>query len=234
MEWISQYIEDMKLAWSPTTLRSERYRLLAVVKELDGSPTRLWKATEGLAPYARVTTWTRVTAFWDWLLEKKLATGVNEYRTFRKRNARQFKNAYKKNVPEISFEEAKERISKIRDVSIKTKALELLTSGMRWNESFTLRNGTVVGKGGKRRDVYLEPALRSEYAQSYSKFWRALAEIGLKPHDLRKLCINAVIDAGANPFELCDLAGWSDLKTAMSYTKSRGSNLKNLMKKAIG
>ncbi len=232
-EFIEQYLEDMKLAWSASTLRSETYRLKAVSSYLNGDAKTLWNELEGqgMAPYARVTTWTRVTAFWDWLLEGEKAHGPNPYRIFRKKFARQFRHTYTKRIPSISFDEAKRRIERIHDNDIRSKALELLSTGMRYTESFTIEAGHVTGKGGKRRAVYHSGSVPSTYSSSYSTFWRTLGRVGLKPHDLRKICMNKLVEQGANQFELCEIAGWSKIDTASSYIQGNKSSIKELMKK---
>lgn len=232
-ELITSYLDDMKLAWTPSTLRSERYRLNAVVEVLDGNPSRLWDLLEskGIKPYSRVTTWTRVTRFWDWLIEKGHRNGPNNYNGFRQRNARLFKNAYVRTSPSLSFEQANIKIGKLKDNQVRSKARELLQTGMRYSESFTLQDGRVVGKGGKSRRVFSDSSVQASYNKSYSTFRRQLAECGLKPHDLRKLFLTELVNNGANEFELREIAGWSDLNTAASYIKVNENKLKDLVRR---
>jgi hypothetical protein len=227
---IEQYIESQKNSWSATTQASERYRLLGVQSHLDGNPDTLWAAIQGLKPYSRATTWTRVAAFWTYLIETGQRQGPNPYQMWRKKNAKAFKNVYQQKVPEMTYAQAEALISQITDPLARQKAMDLLGAGLRYTESGTYKDGQVTGKGGKVRKVYLETA-PTAYDKSYHSFLRALAKVGLKPHDLRKICLNELVDAGANPFELCEAAGWSDPKTAVSYIKARQGRVADLFKK---
>lgn len=235
-ELITSYLDDMKLAWTPSTLRSEQYRLTAVSEVLDGNPTRLWDLLEskGTKSYSRVTTWTRVTKFWDWLIEKGHQDGPNDYDRFRKRNGRLFKNAYVRSNPSLSFEQANIKISQLKDSEVRAKARQLLETGMRYSESFTLQDGRVVGKGGKSRRVFSDRELQTSFSKSYATFRRQLSSCGLKPHDLRKIFLTECVNKGANEFELKEIAGWSDLNTAASYIKTNEKKLKDLVRRVHG
>jgi hypothetical protein len=229
---IAEYLKDMELAWSPATLRSERYRLAAVADLLDGDARKLWDSIQGQKPYSRVTTWTRVTAFYQWCLDNGRIQRSNPYAQFRAKNGRLFKNQYQRHVPDVVWADALRRIDSIPDSAVREKANELVRTGMRYTESFSLENGSVTGKGGKVRAVFLPDGSRStSYRGSYATFWRKLARAGLKPHDLRKLYLNRAVELGANPFELMALAGWSHLNTAQSYVEANKTALGKLARR---
>lgn len=224
--YIEQYIQDKQLAWSQSTLKSERYRLLGLAESITGDAMVLWQALDAQKPYSRVTAWTRVTQFWDWLMEtEKIPNGRNPYQIFRTKHERLFKNAYQERVPSIGFEEAVSRVSTITDRSVRDQAKRILLSGMRYFESRTYAGGQVVGKGGKVREVFLGDKGRQLELRSYATFRRALAEVGLKPHDLRKIYAARVVEEGANEFELKELMGWSKLDTAAKYIKAKRSRV---------
>ena len=232
--WIDSYIQDMELRWSETTKRSERARLERWAPAIDGNPATLWAAVRHLAPYSRTTTWTRVVAYVDWTIETGHQTGPNPYRAFRSKNFKQFKNTYQRRVPQLSFEEAVARINTLSAPGIREKALQLLYSGMRWSESLTLQDGWVIGKGGKRRRVpQRAQGVSAPLSSSYHAFYRELRKVGLKPHDLRKLALNHYVAAGANPFELAAIAGWSSINTAQSYIETLGVRLEQLHQEAF-
>lgn len=232
---IEQYLKDQDLRWSETTKRSERARLLALAPHIDGVPETLWAALKHLAPYSRTTTWTRVVAFVDWAVAAGQMSGPNHYRAFRSKNAKQFRNTYQRRIPQLSFEEAVARINQLSVPAIREKAIQLLYSGMRWSESFTLQDGWVVGKGGKRRRVHtLSPSQgAAPFTGSYTQFYRELRKVGLKPHDLRKLALNQYVKSGASPFDLAKIAGWSSINTAQSYIESSDSELERLHREAF-
>ena len=233
---IKTYIEAMQLAWSPSTLRSEAARLRSVSEVLDGNPSRLWDllAKKELKPYTKLTYWTRVSRFWDWLLEEGHRDGKNEYAKFRRKNARLFRGVYVRKTPRVSYSEAYTRIQRIEDAQVKEKALQLLTTGCRYTESFTLSDGRVVGKGGKNRRVYSADVSGRGYTKSYAHFRRRLADVELKPHDLRKIFMNEAVRKGANTFELCALAGWANLNTAQSYIEADENRLEEIVRKING
>jgi hypothetical protein len=215
---IDAYLEAKRLAWSPSTLRSERARLGAWLAELSGTPEALWQAMEmrGLRPYSRVTTWTRICQFVDWCIATKLIQGTNAYVAWRKENARLFKNAYVPKFPEMGFEEAEQRVRTLPAATAR-RAVEILYSGLRFTESQTHAAGRVVGKGGATRQVYVPPVAGPDLTQSYSTFVRHLRSVGLAPHMLRKLALMEFVDQGATAFELRTIAGWKSLAPAVSY-----------------
>jgi integrase len=231
---IDKYLESKKLAWSPSTLRSESARLRALREALvDGSPAKLWEAMErsGMAPYSRCTTWTRVVQLVDWAAGAgllRLPGGVNPFKTWRNENARLFKNAYVRQHPELTFEDAEKRVRALRP-DVARRALEILYSALRYAESDTHDGKSVVGKGGLERKVYVPEVGGPAYELSYSTFVRHLKAAGLKPHDLRKLAAMRIVEQGANEFELCEIMGWTSLAPAMSYIKANKSRVQALM-----
>lgn len=219
-EQIAKYVEEQKNALSPSTARSTRYTLQGVAAQLDGNPETLWSyLTKNQGAYTRVTTWTRVSKFWDWLQEGKGDGQRNPYSDWRKRNARSFRHTYVRRPAQITFSDAKARLKRLSDPAARKKALELLFSGMRLTESGTYENGVVVGKGGKRREVLSMPHVEGPaFDKSDMTFRRRLHAVGLKPHDLRKILANHLHKKGGlTEFDLCETFGWEDIDTARSY-----------------
>lgn len=236
-EIIHKYLESNRLSWSPSTLKSEHARLHAIASILaSGNPEDLWRYLEetNTKPYTRLTTWTRAVAFYSFGMAEGVFTGPNKYALFREKNKRLFKNVYTRRLPDIGYEEAYLRISTLPCGPTKTIALLLLSSGLRFHEAFKIQDNAVVGKGGKKREIFLHENGRmvSEgliNKTNYSAVYRTLKQIGLTPHMLRKLCLSRLVEKGANVFELCEIAGWSNLQTASSYIKTDKSKLQRLM-----
>lgn len=211
-EKVDQYIQTKKNAWAESTQRSERHRLLAIIQACPTfyySPEDLWEAIQDRGAYTRCTMWTRAVTFAEFLGE-----GYKELKQWRLDNAKQFKNNYQRNTPEITYGEAKRRILSIPDTGIRSKCLQLLQGGLRYSESLTLSDGRVRGKGGKVRRVYAEPV---QTEPGYNAVYKALKEIGMTPHMLRKIKATHVAKSGARPEQLCKLFGWNDFNTAQSY-----------------
>lgn len=215
-ELIERYIESKRLAWAPTTLRSERHRLLGLASQITGEPDTLWTALSAYKPYSRVTYWTRVVMFWQWLLDQGLKSGRNEYESFRKENLRLFKHTYQPHFPSLSFEEAVKAISGL-DQEPRRLALQILGSGERFHESIQAGN-EISGKGSKRRHSF-RPIHdgTGHHPVSYGSLRKALATIGLRPHDLRKLCASRLVQEGLKEQDLLKVMGWTSMETAKFY-----------------
>lgn len=228
IEW---YIDAHKDIWSDSTLRSERYRLLSMSSHLTGSVVPLDSFLNSMGSYSRVTYFSRAIHFWDWLIEHGHVAGVNEYKKFRRDHRKQFKNVYKRKHPNFSYSEVLLRISNIPDRACQEKAKELLQSGMRFSESLTLKDGQIIGKGGKRRNVFTKP---SNVSVPYHRLYKALRKVGLTPHALRKVFATELVAKGANEFELTEIMGWSNLNTAQSYVRCDKNKLESLIRKVVG
>jgi integrase len=216
-ELVEKYLESKELAWSPATLKGEGYRLRSLAPSLNGDAMTLWKAVEHLKPYSKVTAWTRATHFWQWACDRGHFSS-NPYRVFREDNARLFKNVYETKTPKISYAEAKRLIERqLTDKAMRNKALQLLSGGLRWSESRTLEDAHVIGKGGKRRKVFVASCKGPIYQGPYHNFYRALKRIGLTPHMLRKLAASALARNGLAEQDLMKAMGWSSIVTAKAY-----------------
>jgi integrase len=228
---ITRYINEHSFSWSETTQRSELSRLLAMSSYITKGPDALWKHLEHHKPYTRVTVWTRVSTFYDWLLENGHVKGHNVFKAWRRKNARLFKNAYQKERLDITYEEAKKRIETIPDLAIRKRAFEILYSAQRFSESAQhTGNGSIIGKGGKTRPDFRPELSGPSYDGPYIRFYRALKRVGLKPHMLRKLALTRLVDKGATMFDLMEVAGWSSVQTASSYIQPKNiDRLKKLV-----
>lgn len=222
---ITEYLNDFKNAWAPSTLSSEEARLNSIIHVLDGNPESLLSHLSHLKPYSKKTYFIRASHFWQWLIEEgHISDPINPYTRFRKRNARVFKHVYARSFPEFSYREAENRIHSIRQEHVRRAAEGLLSGGLR---SCEIKNGCpsgVIGKGGKPRSIYSEKVWNSlNYFRkpSYQALYRALKKVGLKPHDLRKIAANRFREKGLTEEELCQVMGWSSFSTAKSYLKPK-------------
>lgn len=221
---VESYLKEKELEWSPKTIRSTRFTLTKLLPYLTGDPVILWDyLLANQEPYSRVTSWGRVCGFWEWA-----NPGKNPYREFRVKNARLFRGKYVRKTTSETMKEARTKIESISDPAIKRKALELLLTGMRWSESFTLKNGIIEGKGGAQRAIDLPKVDGPELTCHYFTFLRALRDVGLKPHSLRKIYLSECVASGANVYELKELAGWASLESSLSYINVNAKRLKEI------
>jgi site-specific recombinase XerD len=217
---ISNYISDKKYAWAETTKQSEASRL----KKLSGkekTPESFFE--DGKATYGLKTFFIRASNFFDWAIERGYWNDRNYYKEFYNKNQRLFKNVYSRRAAPCSFEEAKRRIARIEDKAIRERAYELLYNGLRISESYAKGrrgDGTIytTGKGSKQRRVFAGQDSESNRRCSRTTFRAHLGRVGLKPHDLRKLCATELYRRGAlDLFSLCEAFGWSSVETARKY-----------------
>jgi len=219
---ICKYIESKKGAWSEATLNTTKHSLLSWYEVITGDPVLLFENLRDLKPYSVVTTWTRVVGFWDWH-----SPNSNPYRTYRTQNKQVFKSQYFPKQIKLSFSEIRTRVSLIQDTEVRTKAEELLYSGMRYSESFTISaEGVVKGKGGKYRKIFLPPGFpkTSPTSLSYQKVYRELKQVGLTPHMLRKAAATRFAGAGMKEADLLKVMGWNSMETAKFYLQPKQDN----------
>jgi integrase len=144
------------------------------------------------------------------------------YQDFLHRHRNRLKHAYLKEEIKVTYDEAFTRIQGLED-GCREAALTLLENGLRISELTSIRDGFVVGKGGKRRKIYGK-IYTGKSLPSISHLSAKLRAVGLKPHTLRKLCATRVADRGATAADLCQIFGWSKLDTAYYYLQAKGDD----------
>ncbi len=221
----AEYIKDKAPTWSASSVRSESSRLNGRHELIDGNAARLWDSLKDLQPYARATYWTRVAAFYDWLIENGKRTSPNPYTVFRKRNTQCFRNAYVKRPCQVSMTDIKALLDKIPDKyeDIRNKCKQLLAGGLRRTESYTLADGYVTGKGGKVRRAYVPEILGPMAEPSrYSTMLKVLKKYcGITPHKLRSIKLTTMArKPEIKSRDLQEFAGWSSISTAESYVNA--------------
>jgi integrase len=141
----------------------------------------------------------------------------NPYRTWIEENRNLFKNAYKNKEVGVTYDQAEELV-KTLPARVRESAMSLLTGGLRAHELENVKDGYITGKGSKLRplltSVPTDPA-------SYMELYKALKKVGLVPHDLRKLFITRLIERGIQLHDLCKVAGWSSIETALRYAQPK-------------
>lgn len=231
---INKYIESKKLAWAPSTLRSEQARLHGAIDLINlGAEALYHEGSKRYSLYALKTLFIRASALATFCDAKE----GNSFKNFLRDNARLFKNAYIKEEVNVTYEEACKLVEGMDDGAARMAAQLILQTGLRSNEALQYDgSGFVVGKGSKLRPVMSEQAipeaLRKEL--TYSKFYKALSKVGLKPHTLRKLVATKLVDAGIKEMDLLKIMGWSNIVTAASYLQGRtNKELETFMKGAL-
>lgn len=220
---IEKYLESKQYAWSPTTIKTVRAKLNAVQHLLKQAPEQAYEEMKGkYGAYTIKQYLIIMDGYRQWETKGK----DTRFKSFLKQNARLFRSAYDKKKVALSYSEAARRINTIQDDTVRRSCHFLLRSGVRISEASKCSD-TVVGKGNKVRKVFVEAP---DSFASVSQIRRALGRLGLKPHDLRKLCATRLVNKGAAPQDLCEIMGWSSIETAYRYLQpSKDSKLKELM-----
>lgn len=227
MNYVRQYLRAYKNAWSPTTYKSEKYRMksLEPYLHLVERPDKLYKAISPLMkPYSVLTAFTRLSSYLDFLIEEGLVTGPNKIKLFKKRNKNLFKNAYVTEKLTLTFEEAEAKINTLANPSLRDDCLLMLYTGVRIHETELVIVGNqgnkVLGKGGKIRPFLS----KRTFKHSALEIRQGLSHLGIKPHSLRKLFATRLVERGISPQDLCEIMGWSDIKTAYRYLQPKTEN----------
>lgn len=219
----------MSTVWAESSVRSETQRLNKLWDEIDGDPTRLWLAVQRLAPYTRQTYIARVGAFWDWLIENGHQPPPNPYKTWKKKNKRVFMGAYVKRPCKIPFDELMRQIDLVPEERYRNKMKQLLIGGLRVTESDTLKDGEVLGKGNKRRRVYVPELGPMVTKKQYSGLLRRCHKyLGVTPHKLRSARMTDMARRGLKMHDLMEFAGWASPGVAGSYIAANESLIKEL------
>lgn len=228
IEQIDLYIQSKRLAWSKTTQKSERARLVANLHLINQGPENLVKVAH-LKPYSLKTLFLRAGELADYCKHTP-----NLYKDYLKTNALHFKHAYERVNVQLSYQEASAQVAKIADPAAKKVAQAILASGLRAHEALRYDgSGEIMGKGSKKRPVFIEENLLSE-GLTYDKLYRELKAVGLKPHDLRKLAATRLVEAGLREADLMTVFGWSSIQTASYYLQAKNKNeLKALVNSAL-
>ncbi len=217
---IEAYLKAHETAWAESTLRSERSRLTQLAPLLHLEPEKLFnELAKTKKPYTIKTTFIRLVDLEKW------AKLQPRFSAFMEQHERSFRCVYQKEELQVTYEEAHSRIMGLEGRA-RQHALGLLQSGVRISESYNIKAGKVVGKGGKVRKVYgkiKETVPKSSLA-------RQLKAIGLKPHTLRKLCATRLAENGATAADLCKVFGWSSIETSYHYLQAKNeAKLESLM-----
>jgi integrase len=214
---VKKYLDSKKNAWSPSTIKSEGYRLKRLAPLVTKQPVEVFEQmrVEGYDAYGIKTAFIRLGEYYSFVFPTK----ANPFKLFVKENANYFKRAYQSKPVPATFEEVTEKIVAITNEAVREKARQLLLSGMRWTESHTVdEHGYVTGKGGKRRRVFAAKVGNVSYYAVYKE----LKQHGITPHMLRKLFATKLGDnKDVTPQDLCKLMGWEDISTAYRYLQPK-------------
>lgn len=217
---IELYLNGKRNQWAPETLRARTYALKAMLPFLTGVPETLMAFLSTLTPRSISLYYLIAAGFW------KEHTGKDTYGQYRKSNRNLFKTHYVPELLEVDFSTALGRINTITYEPARKRALQMLSSAQRANDTCVGDGENVVGKGSKMRPNFASNVTLIPYPTLY----KHLKSVGLKPHTLRKLALTRLAANGATAADLCLVAGWTNISTAFAYLQPKRVNeLKSLM-----
>ncbi len=234
-EQLTLYIASKSNAWAPSTIKSEHARLRTALDLINQGPEQLYAVgSQMYAPYTLKTLFIRAGE----LYAHTQPTSSNLYKEFLNDNARLFKNAYEPEVLDVTYEQAKERLTQISLPNVKALGLFMLHTGLRADEVLRYDNqGTIIGKGGKMRRIIPQSGVGypTNHGVTYSVLHKALATVGLKPHTLRKLYATKLVEGGIREADLMSIMGWASIQTSTLYIQpKRDAVLKQQLEAIFG
>lgn len=224
---VKEYLEDYQNAWAKSTVKAESAKLNKYGHLAEQDPSKSFDLLSAeLKPYTIKTLFIRLSHYKQWRVDKGLDE-VNTYKEFMRKHANKFKHVYDRKPVTVDYQTALSRIRSLSDQDVRETAEYMLKSGLRISEVYKAKDGYVVGKGGKKRPVFVDPP---KTLASQSRVRDSLSSIGLKPHDLRKLCATRLVEKGADAATLCHVMGWSNIETAYRYLQPKTNDaIKGLM-----
>jgi integrase len=212
---VSLYLNSKRSVWKPDTIRATSSRLANYTPGQEAVEVYNRMIEQGCSPYYVKLTFINLAAFMDWLIAQGRATN-NSYREFLAKNKQLFRNAYEDKYASITWQEFQEEMEQA-DEQMRMVLSLLGYAGCRLNELYSFDGITVLGKGGKRRRVYLPDAIPvTPVKLSPSQIRRRLKA---NPHSYRKLAADYWLRNGIDLKTVQVLLGHSSLASTQRYLR---------------
>jgi len=121
----------------------------------------------------------------------------------------------------IKYRDAWKKCQKIRNGAIRIRALELLATGLRFNDAQRAIGENCIQKGGQSKPIngLADGQIIQPFPYSYEYFRRELkSDTGLSPHDFRRLVAKHLYeDRKLHPIQIQQWLGHKSLDTTMKY-----------------
>lgn len=224
---VSDYLSEKQSVWTADTYNSTAARLARYKPEV--APTDIYNSLvkEGYSPYYTKIVFINLCSLMDWLLAHGRAPWTtNRYKEFMEKNRQLFRNAYEDKYATITWQEFLDEYQQADDSMRQALAL-LGFAGCRLCELATFDGTTVIGKGGKRRRVYLPVDVAyNPVGLSGVQIRRRLR---YNPHSYRKLAADRWSKEGLDVKTVQVLLGHTSLASTQRYL--RPLTEENLQKK---
>lgn len=211
---VKTYLDSKVGIWKECSIKSAASRLEHYT---DVGPQLVYTQLQakGYKPYYIKIVFITISSFMDWLIAQGRATS-NPYKAFIKQNNQLFRNAYEDKYATITWEEYLEEYRKA-DPKMQTALALLGYGGCRISELHSFDGSTVVGKGGKRRKVFVPAGMANVVCDlSVHQIRRKLAH---NPHSYRKLAADKWLRSGIDVKTVQTLLGHTSLTSTQRYLR---------------
>lgn len=217
---VSDYLSEKRSVWTAETYNSTAARLARYKPDL--APTDIYNemVKEGYSPYYIKIVFINLCSLMDWLLAQGRAPKPSNYlKEFMLKNKQLFRNAYEDRYATITWEEFIEEYE-AADSAMRTVLALIGYAGCRLSELHTFDGHTVLGKGSKRRRVFLPMGIScSPVSLSVSQIRRRLRH---NPHAYRKLAADQWARSGVDIKTIQKLLGHTSLVSTQRYLRPMG------------
>lgn len=218
-QMLQMYIKDNKDRLAKTTITNRQARLRKQIANIEASgedPSLFFDLVKGsMSAYSLKTVMLEISNWYKWAVREGIKKDNPWSREVAKR-AQYFKGAYKPKRLEMTYDEMVEKINKVSCDQVREASREILRTGVRISETRTADSDKVTGKASKVRKFYGDS--RKFKGVSVHQIRRGLKEVGLTPHDLRKMFATRLARSGKfDEVTMCEVMGWESFDTAKSY-----------------
>lgn len=221
---VVDYLAAQQNIWTPSTVKAAASRLKHYSPCQDALKGYNKMISEGYSRYYIQIVFISMASLKDWLQAQGRANS-NPYRDFLQTNKHLFRNAYEDKYATITWEEFEAELT-IAPAEL-VPALALMGyAGCRLSELTTFDGTTVIGKGGKRRPVFLPDRFRDLRVRmpSYSIYRR----LKHNPHSYRKLAADKWLRSGVDLKTVQKLLGHTSLASTQRYLRPLQDEALNL------
>jgi integrase len=209
------YLKAKAALWSGGTIEATSSRLMYYKPGQKAVELYSAMVEAGNSPYYIKITFINVAALMDWLIAQGRAS-YNPHRAFLEENKQLFRNAYEDKYAAITWEAFQEEY-KEADTQMRSVLALLGFAGCRLSELYTYDGRAVLGKGRKRRHVYLPAGISVVPVElSPSQIRRRLRA---NPHSYRKLAADFWLRNGLDLKTVQVLLGHTSLNSTQRYLR---------------
>lgn len=212
---VSRYLDERRLVWTSATLKAAASRF-KLHFGMDAEMVYKKMVEQGYKPYYIKVSFIMFSGYMEWLKAQGRATH-NVYADFLKKNRQVFINAYQDSYTTLSLESF---LDEYRSATPAMQAVLVLLgiAGCRLSELYTFDGTTVMGKGGKRRKVFIPEGMQvaAPITLSPHAIRRALKH---NPHAYRKLSADTWFKKGLDIKTVQVLLGHTSLQATQRYLR---------------